>query len=103
VRRIFYFFNQFSVLQLFTFLSFFSTGACTRLHTHTHTHTHTRYLDGSMNSDDAADDANGVITTCSTQSVHNISHLKRRHVLMAILLLYNHQIIVQLLMISGLG
>jgi len=56
-----------------------------------------------MNSDDAADDANGVITTCSTQSVHNISHLKRRHVLMAILLLYNHQIIVQLLMISGLG
>jgi hypothetical protein len=57
-----------------------------------------------MNYDDHDDDADGVITTCSTtQNVSNRSHLKRRHVMMAILLLYNQQIIVQLLMIICLA
>jgi hypothetical protein len=55
-----------------------------------------------MKSDDD-DDADGVITTRSTQNVCNVSHLKRRHLIMAILLLHNQQIIVQQLKISGLG
>jgi hypothetical protein len=58
-----------------------------------------------MNSDcdDADADADGVITNLSTQNVCNRSHLKTRHVIMVILLLYNQQIVVQLWMISGLG
>jgi hypothetical protein len=57
-----------------------------------------------MNYDDHDDDLDGVITTCSTtENVSNRSNLKRMHVMMAILLLYNQQIIVQLVMISGLG
>jgi hypothetical protein len=52
-------------------------------------------------SSDADADADGVVSTHSTQNVCNISHLKRRHVIMASLLLYNQQIMVQLLMIRG--
>jgi len=57
-----------------------------------------------MNYDDHDDDLDGVITRCSTtENVSNRSNLKRMHVMMAILLLYNQQIFVQLVMISGLG
>ena len=57
-----------------------------------------------MNYDDHDNDLDGGITTCSTtENVSNRSNLKRMNVMMAILLLYNQQIIVQLLMISGLG
>ncbi len=56
-----------------------------------------------INSDDDDDYADGVISTRGTQNVCSISQLKRKQIITAILLLYNQQIIVQLLMISGLG
>jgi hypothetical protein len=55
-----------------------------------------------MNYDDHDGDLDGVITRSSTtENVSNRSNLKRMHVMMAILLLYNKQIFVQLVMISG--
>ena len=51
--------------------------------------------------DDNDNDADSVSTASSNPNASNRSNLKRKHVFMALLLLYNHQFIVQLLMMSG--
>jgi len=51
--------------------------------------------------DDNGNDADSVSTASSNPNASNRSNLKRKHVFMALLLLYNHQFIVQLLMMSG--
>ncbi len=108
VRHICTFLISFSVLQLFTLLSFFSTRTSGwkkifSCHDASQKYSITIIIiiwTYTMSSDADAD-ADGVVSTHSTQNVCNISHLKRRHVIMASLLLYNQQIMVQLLMIRG--